>query len=92
MIAAARAICTDQSSIVFASHTVQVTTDANAKPIITAFTMMSADMNMPHGDRSRGSTAAPITGAPAGSCCAHAVTGASTPDANNKVDRPQTAA
>ncbi|CAH2405990.1 conserved hypothetical protein [Mesorhizobium escarrei] len=37
-----------------ASHIVQVTKDAKASPTITAFTTMSAAMNMPHGDRSRG--------------------------------------
>ncbi|CAH2406044.1 hypothetical protein MES4922_420056 [Mesorhizobium ventifaucium] len=37
-----------------ASHIVQVTKDAKASPIITAFTTMSAAMNMPHGDRSCG--------------------------------------
>ena len=34
--------------------TVQVTTEAKARPIITAFTMISADMNIDHGDISRG--------------------------------------
>ena len=43
------------SSKPLASHIVQVTSEANASPIITAFTMMSACMNIPHGDRSRGS-------------------------------------
>ena len=43
------------SSSVLASQMVQVSTDANTRPIITALTMMSADMNMPHGVRSRGS-------------------------------------
>src|SRR5262249_36301843 len=59
----------DTSSIVLASQTVQVTTDAKASPIITAFTMMSAVRNMPHGERSRGSAAAPMTGE---SSCARA--------------------
>ncbi len=40
-----------------ASQMVQVSTDASSKPIITNFTMMSADMNMPHGVKSRGSSA-----------------------------------
>ena len=43
------------SSSVLASQMVQVSTDANRRPIITALTMMSAAMNMPHGVRSRGS-------------------------------------
>ena len=34
---------------------VQVTTDAKASPIITAFTRLSAFMNIPQGERSRGS-------------------------------------
>ena len=50
------------SSSVFASHTVHVTSDANAKPMITAFTTMSALRNMPHGDRSCGSRPALIAG------------------------------
>jgi hypothetical protein len=37
-----------------ASQTVQVTSDAKANPIITAFTMMSTFMNIDHDDRSRG--------------------------------------
>src|SRR5215470_13687403 len=51
-----------RSSSHLASQTVQVTSDANASPIITAFTTMSALMNMPHGDRSCGSSAAPTSG------------------------------
>ncbi|MNY28316.1 hypothetical protein D3C86_1622860 [compost metagenome] len=39
------------SSIDFATQTVQVTSDAKARPIITPFTTQSAAMNMPHGDR-----------------------------------------
>ena len=46
-----------RSSMVFASHTVQVTSEAMARPTITAFTTMSAFTNMPHGDRLRGSRA-----------------------------------
>jgi hypothetical protein len=42
------------SSIVFANHTVQVTTDANASPSITACTNTSADKNIDQADRSRG--------------------------------------
>ena len=54
------------SSMFLASHTVQVTTEANTRPIMTAFTRMSADMNIDQGDRSRGSWAAPIAGSGAG--------------------------
>jgi hypothetical protein len=42
------------SSIIFTSHTVQVTTDANASRSMTACTNASADTNMDHGERSRG--------------------------------------
>src|SRR5262245_15840463 len=45
-----------------ASQTVHVTSEAKASPIITPFTMMSALRNMPHGDRSCGSSAAPTSG------------------------------
>jgi hypothetical protein len=44
-------------SIDLASHTVQVTSDAKARPIRTAFTTESALTNMPQGLRSRGSVA-----------------------------------
>src|SRR6202012_1384715 len=43
---------TSESSIILAMNTVQVTSEANARPIITALTMMSADMNIDHGDNS----------------------------------------
>ena len=50
---------------------VQVSTEAKTRPIITAFTMMSADMNMPHGVRSRGSSAGTMStgGGTAGCAC-----------------------
>src|SRR5262245_1475309 len=48
-------------SMVLASHTVQVTTDAKTRPISTAFTTGSALMYMPQGLRSRGSVAVPRT-------------------------------
>jgi len=41
---------------------VQVSTDAKMRPSITAFTMMSADMNMPNGVRSRGNSAGAVAG------------------------------
>src|SRR6516225_1602160 len=44
-------------SMVLASHTVQVTIEAKARPINTAFTTGSALRYMPHGLRSRGSVA-----------------------------------
>ena len=43
------------SSSALANQIVQVSTEAKASPTITAFTTMSAAMNMPHGERSRGS-------------------------------------
>jgi hypothetical protein len=46
-----------RSSSILATQIVHVTSEAKARPIITTFTMMSAFMNMPHGDRSRGSMA-----------------------------------
>ena len=45
-------VCTTDSSIIFAMKTVQVTSEANARPIITALTMMSAARNIDHGDNS----------------------------------------
>ena len=45
------------SSIIFAMKMVQVTSDANARPIITALTRMSADRNIDHGDNSRSAVA-----------------------------------
>lgn len=48
-------------SMVLASQTVQVSSDASARPIITAFTTTSAAFtNMPHGERLRGSSAASV--------------------------------
>src|SRR5262249_18443953 len=55
-------------SMVLASHTVQVTIDAKASPIRTAFTTGSALRYMPHGERSRGRVALPISGASPASC------------------------
>jgi hypothetical protein len=43
------------NSMTLASQIVQMNTEAKASPIITALTTMSAAMNMPQGDRSRGS-------------------------------------
>ena len=41
---------------------VQVTSEAKASPIITALTMMSADMNIDHGDNSRSATVVDFNG------------------------------
>src|SRR6201993_2759864 len=60
-------------SMVLASHTVQVTTEAKARPINTAFTTGSALRYMPHGLRSRGSAAVATT-----LSCASAGTGAAS--------------
>src|SRR5205807_1197324 len=43
-----------QSSIVFASHTVQVASEAKASPTMTIFTSGTALRNIPQGDKSRG--------------------------------------
>src|ERR1700688_4195284 len=45
------------SSIIFAMKTVHVTSEAKARPIITALTRISADRNIDHGDSSRNVTA-----------------------------------
>ena len=50
--------------------TVQVTSDAKASPIITAFTMMSADMNITQGDNSFMAGAMPAFGGSVG-CRGH---------------------
>ena len=47
--------------MLLASQTVQVTTEAKASPTMTAFTTMSAEANIDHGDKSRGRCTAPIT-------------------------------
>ncbi len=39
-------------AVLGAKQTVHVTSEANTRPIITALTMMSADRNIDHGDRS----------------------------------------
>jgi hypothetical protein len=46
------------SSMALANQTVQVSTEAKARPTITALTTISAAMNMPQGDKSRGSLSA----------------------------------
>jgi hypothetical protein len=46
------------SSIALANQMVQVSTEAKTSPTITALTTMSAAMNMPQGDRSRGNVSA----------------------------------
>src|SRR5262245_13674070 len=61
------------SSRALANQIVQVSTDAKARPTITAFTTISAAMNMPHGERSRGSLSAT-----SGELAAGAVAGEST--------------
>ncbi len=44
---------------------VHVTSEANARPIITAFTRISADRNIDHGDNSRSATVVDFSGRPA---------------------------
>src|ERR1700751_1122566 len=46
-----------RSSSVLATHTVQVTSDAKARPMITALTTRSEFSNMPQGERSCGRSA-----------------------------------
>ena len=41
---------------------VHVTSEANARPIITAFTRISADRNIDHGDNSRSATVVGLVG------------------------------
>ena len=60
------------SSIALASQMVQVSTEAKARPTITALTTISAAMNMPQGDRSRGRFS---TMAGSGAACARAAAG-----------------
>ncbi len=51
-----------RNSRLLAIQTVQVTSEANAKPIMTAFTMGAALRNIPQGERSRGNVATPTGG------------------------------
>ncbi len=61
-----------RSSMVFASQMVHVTSEANANPIMTAFTTTSAFTNMPRGDRLRGSSTWSLAAKLAtGSCATH---------------------
>ena len=89
-----------------ANQIVQVSTDAKARPTITAFTTMSAAMNMPHGERSRGSLSAmsgelvtgPVAGmataggAAAGADCGAAADGVVAVCAQTGTGRSRTAA
>src|SRR5271155_1104281 len=54
-----------RNSRLLAIQTVQVTSEASAKPIMTAFTMGAALRNIPQGERSRGNVATPTGGASA---------------------------
>src|SRR5215472_6367120 len=77
--------------MLFATQTVQVTSEATARPIMTAFTIVSACRNMPQGERSCGKAAMATELSPA---CANAKVGAthaqSTPSARTRAptDRP----
>ena len=62
-------------SMVLASHTVQVTNEASASPISTAFTTGSALRYMPHGERSRGSVSGGSVPVPITTSCAGAANG-----------------
>src|SRR5262245_18502919 len=52
--------------MLLASDRVHVTSEANTKPTMTAWTTMSAVKNIDHGDRSRGKWLLPTTGKVAG--------------------------
>ena len=55
-----------KSSMLFATQTVQVTSEATARPIMTAFAVVvRGPRNMPHGERSCGSCARLRDGSPA---------------------------
>ena len=60
--------CTIDSSIILAMKTVQVMSEAKARPIITPFTTTSADMNIDHGDNSRGTLPWPASLGGCGGC------------------------
>jgi hypothetical protein len=55
--------CTTDSSTILAMKMVQVISEAKARPIITPFTTTSADMNIDHGDSSRGTMKVGFAGA-----------------------------
>ena len=71
------------SSIALANQMVQVSTEAKTSPIITALTTMSAAMNMPQGDRSRGS----LSTASGTGVCAKAKAGSSRPAASEAANK-----
>ncbi|GAA3838207.1 hypothetical protein GCM10022626_00050 [[Pseudomonas] carboxydohydrogena] len=48
--------CATNCSRIFAKQIVHVISEAKARPIITSFTTISADMNIDHGERSCGTT------------------------------------
>ena len=75
------------NSIALANQMVQVNTEAKARPIITALTTMSAAMNMPQGDRSRGSFSR-ISGA-VGGVWANAKAGNTRPSATKAAQNGQ---
>src|SRR6266478_1041471 len=56
---------TSDSSIILARKTVHVTSEAKARPIITALTRISADRNIDQGDNSRSVTDVDFSGLPA---------------------------
>src|SRR5262249_26167012 len=64
-----------RNSQVLATHTVQVTSEAKASPMITAFTTRSEFSNMPQGERSSGRSAPLIMCSP-GSAAGAGVAGA----------------
>src|SRR5262249_53880864 len=69
-----------RSSSVLATHTVQVTNEAKASPIITAFTTRSEFSNMPQGERSSGRSAPLIMCSPGSAAEAGAAGALDPPD------------
>src|SRR6267378_856423 len=66
LASAARSLrCMKESSIILAIKMVHVTSEAKARPIITALTRISADRNIDQGDNSRSVTDVDFSGLPA---------------------------
>ncbi len=64
------------SSIILAMKMVQVASEAHASPIITAFTITSAERNIDHGERSCGTRRVDFSAAPASGVDAAGAAGA----------------
>jgi hypothetical protein len=76
---AARSLrCTTDNSIILAMKMVHVTREANASPIMTALTRMSADRNIDQGDSSRSPEVADLSALLLASTGAAVASGAGT--------------